>query len=117
MVARGVLDDMRPMPFQRGEWVGLDFCFEFRRSGIQTKRDYVVYAPSRDTLAERLTDFHQMNDGAASEAFAATDARPWSVARAQPFVEHLIQQVAYKPLDLRWLYNHSAELGASGAAA
>ena len=105
-VVRGVLDDMRPMPFQRGEWIGLDSCFEFRRSGVQTKRDYFVYSPDRNILALRLTEFRGMSDDAAREAFAATASRPWSVARAQPVTEGLIQQVAYRPLDLRWLYNH-----------
>jgi len=105
-VERGPLEDMRPMPFQNGEWVSFSSCFMFRRSGIQTKRDHFVYSPSRGLLAERLTEFRQISDDAAREAFAETTARPWSVARAQPVAEELIRLVAYRPLDLRWLYNH-----------
>jgi uncharacterized protein YjeT (DUF2065 family) len=107
-VERGLLDDMRPMPFQNGEWVSLSACFVFRRSGVQTKRDHFVYSPTRGILTERLTEFRQLSDRAAREAFADTTARPWSVARAQPVDEELIQRVAYRPLDLRWLYNHSS---------
>jgi predicted helicase len=105
-VERDLLDDMRPMPFQNGEWVSLSSCFMFRRSGIQTKRDHFVYSPSRGLLAERLTEFPQLSGEAAREAFSETSARPWSAARAQPVAEELIRLVAYRPLDLRWLYNH-----------
>lgn len=105
-VARGLLDDMRPMPFQNGEWVGLSFCFVFRRSGVQTKRDHFVYSPVRSMLTERLTEFRKLSDRDAKEVFASTAARPWSVARAQPITEEVIRQVAYRPLDLRWFYNH-----------
>lgn len=105
-VDRGLVDDMRPLPFQNGEWVNLSFCFQFRRSGIQTKRDHFVYSPARDALAERLAEFRQLRDDAAREMFAGTSARPWSVARAQPVSMERLQRVAYRPLDLRWLYNH-----------
>ncbi len=107
-VARGLLDDMRPMPFQNGEWVNLISCFVFRRSGVQTKRDQFVYSPTRGVLIERLLKFRQLSDAAARETFAHTSARPWNVARAQPFAEERIQRVAYRPLDLRWLYNHQS---------
>lgn len=47
-----------------------------------------------------------MDDAAAKEAFASTAARPWNTARAQPVNEKLIQMIAYRPLDCRWLYNN-----------
>ena len=106
-VARGILDDMRPMPFQNGEWISLSSCFEFRRSGVQTKRDQFVYSPSRGTLITRLTEFRQLSDDSARKVFAHTSACPWNIARAQPFSEERIQRVAYRPLDFRWLYNNA----------
>jgi hypothetical protein len=105
-VARGPLDDMRPMPFQNGEWVSLDSCFTFRRSGIQTKRDEFVYSPARRTLTDRLIEFGRLSDEAARNGFASTSARPWNIARVQPFSDELVRRNAYRPLDLRWLYNH-----------
>ncbi len=106
-VERGLLDDMRPEPFQNGEWVSLGSCFVFRRSGIQTKRDHFVYSPDRDVLTERLREFRRSSDDTAETVFAGTSARPWSGARAQPISEELICMVAYRPLDRRWLYNHA----------
>src|SRR5205085_2779025 len=79
-VERGLLDDMRPEPFQNGEWISLSACFVFRRSGIQTKRDHFVYAPVREELTQRLTDFRRMPVAQAKEAFSTTSARPWNVA-------------------------------------
>ena len=105
-VNRDRLDDMRPEPFQNGEWTGLNLCFVFRLSGVQTKRDDFIYSPDREVLIERLREFHRMADAAAQEAFATTSARPWNVARAQPLNERLIRRVAYRPLDRRWLYNN-----------
>jgi len=105
-VERGLLDDMRPMPFQNGEWISLSSCFVFRRSGVQTKRDHFIYSPARAFLTRKLTEFRQMSDDSARAAFDGTSARPWSVARAQPISEELIRRIAYRPLDLRWLYNH-----------
>lgn len=46
-VARGTLDDMRPMPFLNGEWVGLREAFIFSKSGMKSGRDDVFVTPSR----------------------------------------------------------------------
>jgi hypothetical protein len=61
----------------------------------------------RAILKERLSEFSEMDDDAAREAFTATTARPWNVARGLPICEELIQMIAYRPLDRRWLYNHT----------
>jgi uncharacterized protein YjeT (DUF2065 family) len=108
VVERGLLEDMRPAPFQNGEWLSLASCFVFRRSGIQTKRDHFVYSCDRNILTERLTEFRQLSDDAAEKEFAGTSARPWTAARAQPIALELVRRTAYRPLDLRWLYNHSS---------
>ncbi len=105
-VERALLDNMRPEPFQNGEWISLNACFNFRLSGVQTKRDDFVYSPVREVLIERLGEFRLMADAAAQEAFPSTSARPWNVARAQPLDERLIRRIAYRPLDCRWLYNN-----------
>lgn len=107
-VERGFLDDMRPEPFQNGEWVSLRACFVFGRSGVQTKRDHFVYSPVREVLLQRLNDFRGLRDDAAREIFSGTDARPWSTAHALPVSEERIRMIAYRPLDRRWLYNHAS---------
>jgi predicted helicase len=105
-IRRGLLDDMRPMPFLNGDIISLGECFVFRRSGVQTKRDHFAYSPYRGSLTERLTRFRRLSDNSAKEAFSTTTARPWNVARAQPVSEEFVQMVAYRPLDRRWLYNN-----------
>jgi predicted helicase len=105
-VDRGLLDDFRPRPFQNGEWLGIDSCFSFRLSGVQSKRDDFVYSPDSQVLVERLSAFRGMPDNRARDSFSETAARPWSIARAQPFSNELVQRVAYRPLDRRWLYNN-----------
>jgi predicted helicase len=107
-VVRGLLNDMRPEPFQNGEWISLASCFVFRRSGVQTKRDHFVYSASRSVLVERLTQFRQLSDDAARETYSTTAARPWNVARAQPISDESFRLVAYRPLDRRWLYNNAS---------
>lgn len=107
-VRRDLLDDMRPMAFQGHEWIRLDRCFMFRRSGVQTKRDDLVYSPSRDVLMQRLTEFRSLSDEAAAKAFSSTQARPWSVARSHPLGPEFLRTMSYRPLDRRWLYNHAS---------
>ena len=107
-VVRGILDDMKPEPFQREEWVSLFRCFAFNRSGTQTKRDEFVYAVRKADLEERLTKFRSSTDVEAERAFHSTGARLWHKARGLDFDPTKILRVAYRPLDNRYLYNHWA---------
>ena len=107
-VARRVLDDMKPEPFQREEWVSLFRCFHFNRSGVQTKRDEFVYAVGKATLEGRITEFRSGADAAAERVFHSTGARLWHTAKAKDFERAKISHIAYRPLDNRYLYNHSA---------
>jgi predicted helicase len=104
-VARGLLDDMKPEPFQREEWPSLASCFAFKRSGVQTKRDEFVYALGREALEIRIKEFVRGSDASAKDAFHSTDARQWQVAKAQAFDRARIANIAYRPLDNRVLYN------------
>jgi len=107
-VERNVFDDMRPMPFLNGELVNLPECFNFFRSGLQTKRDSFVYDPSRDRLRDRIRAFLVANDDRASEMFHETRDRDWATARATQFDDSNIRQISYRPLDRRFLYNNRA---------
>lgn len=105
-VARGLLDDMRPMPFLNGDLINLTECFRFYRSGLQTKRDDLVYDPSIARLSDRIRAFLSADDNRAREMFHDTRDRKWVQAKGVPFDDRHISQISYRPLDRRYLYNH-----------
>ena len=86
MVERNALDDMRPEPFQNGEWLSLRDAFEFAMSGVKTQND--------DSLVQLKTS-----------AFDQT-ITPLISHRPDPSIKpELITELAYRPFDSRWLYN------------
>ena len=105
-INRGALDDMRPPPFSNGEWVSVRECFVEASSGIQTKRDAFVYAIERHSLVSRIRAFVGNLAWSDLPGFAGTVANPEAIARLQPFDERRIREIAYRPLDRRFLYNH-----------
>ncbi len=107
-VQRGPLDDMRPKPFLNGDLISLVEGFNFSRSGLQTKRDGLVYDPDRMRLGGRIRNFLLANDDDARETFHDTRDRRWIAAKAIPFDDSNVSYVAYRPLDRRYLYNHVA---------
>jgi type ISP restriction-modification system protein/N-6 DNA methylase len=107
-VERELLDDMRPMPFLNGDLISLSECFRFYRSGLQTKRDSLVYHPQTARLGDQIREFLAANDNQAREMFHDTRDRKWVEARAIPLDNRHIRYIAYRPLDRRYLYNHRA---------
>jgi hypothetical protein len=107
-VERGALEDMRPLPFLNGDLLSLADAFEYTRGGMQTKRDDFVYDVSKEALSKRIATFVGGSDEAAAKAFKNTGENKWSDAKAVPFSEGLIAKTAYRPLDIRYLYNHRA---------
>jgi predicted helicase len=101
-------DDMKPEPFQNGEWAAIGQCFEFKGAGIQTKRDHFAYSFSPNAMAQRIAAFLTATEGAAHSMFHDSRDRKWAGARSQPFDERKIIQVGYRPLDNRCLYNDRA---------
>jgi predicted helicase len=108
IVDRGLLDDMKPAPFQAVEWVSVQDCFAFGRSGLQTKRDDFVYSLTAASLQNKITAFKQSSEHAAREMFHDSRDRTWVNAHAIPFAKSHILKVGYRPLDNRYLYNHRA---------
>lgn len=104
-VDRLALDDFRPTPFLNGELIRIDECFGFGRSGVQSKRDHFVYAPTRAGLESRLEAFAT---GRTAPPFSGTGACPEAVARQQVLNPEAIILAAYRPLDRRYLYNHKS---------
>ena len=98
----GALDDMRPAPVNFLQWIGLDECFVARSSGMQTKRDDVVYGFSRAALVRKVDHFVSAPFDEAKAAFNPTDAKPFAAARAAGRVDTYLKQIGYRPLDTRY---------------
>lgn len=106
-VPREGLEDFRPRPFGNGEWPDLQECFTFFGSGVQTKRDVLVYDASRAALVARLQAFvvAPITPGV-REQFNEVGARTVEAAQAVAFDPQLVRPVAYRPLDTRFHYSH-----------
>jgi len=96
-VLRDGLDDFRPRPFSDGEWVTLRECFEFNRSGMKSGNDPAFIDATRTTLVQKVDAFLTQANGAKHN-------------RA------LLRLLAYRPCDVRWLYNDLALLNRPGPA-
>ncbi|MFM9935139.1 MAG: type ISP restriction/modification enzyme [Novosphingobium sp.] len=105
-VARGALDDMRPAPFGNGEWVSLRSCFSFASSGLESKRDHVVYAPSADRLNVQIMSVLALDGEAADAAFNSTGMNSAKDARAVGFDGALVRVASYRLLDRQHHYPH-----------
>lgn len=93
-------------------WRSLDALFPFHREGVQTNRDAVVVADQRDVLGARLQSFalglQRPDLEPAMRARRHYDPeRARAVAQAalqeDPAMERLIQPLAYRPWDDRWM--------------
>ncbi len=107
-VERDLLDDMRPKPFQNGEWVSLSECFVFRSSGLESKRDDVVYAVSRENLERQIRRILALDGGPLNKIFNSTAMNPAHRAKAVGWVEDSVRLSSYRPLDRRWHYANDA---------
>ena len=100
--------DFRPHPFLNGSLLSINDCFTFKRSGLQTKRDEFVYSASKTVLTKRIAAFTTATDKRAAAQFHDSRDRQWSTAKGVAFSESHIKDIAYRPLDQRFLYNHKS---------
>ena len=107
-VVRGPLHDMRPIPFRNGEWVSIAECFQFRRSGLETKRDSLVYGCDLGQLERKIRGFLRENRSSARNTFHETRDRSFLTAHKIAFSADYVTRTAYRPLDTRYLYNQPA---------
>jgi hypothetical protein len=90
-VERGLLDDMRPQPFQNGEWLSLRDVFVFSKSGMKSGNDLVFVSPVRSRL--RIQALPQLSGR----------------------YDHALEKFyCYRPLDRRWFYNDLSLLNRPG---
>lgn len=104
----GALDDMRPAPVSFPNWIGLDECFLFRSSGMETKRDDVVYDFSPADLIRKVDHYVSAPVEMVREAFNPTDLKPFATARAVGRLDAFFKPAAYRPFDTRHHYRHPA---------
>lgn len=96
-VNRGLLDDMRPEPFQNGEWLNLRDAFVFVKSGMKSGNDDVFVSTVRSRLRDQVT--------------------PRLAGRADPSYNTSLEKFyCYRPLDRRWFFNDLKLLNRPGPA-
>ena len=96
-VNRGLLDDMRPEPFQNGEWLNLRDAFVFVKSGMKSGNDDVFVSTVRPRLRDQVT--------------------PRLAGRADPSYDASLERFyCYRPFDKRWFFNDLRLLNRPGPA-
>lgn len=99
------LQDFVPVGFRGMNWPSLGEIFEYRCSGIQTKRDSFAYALIPAALAQRLRRFACLANDVAAATFHETRDRKAEVAQRTGWQPEAVIDVIYRPLDRRKLYN------------
>jgi hypothetical protein len=105
-VQRGELDDFKPEPFQAHQWPSIASCFVFKSSGLESKRDHLVYATSKSSLEDELANFLALDDNEANALFNPTAMNSAQDARSVGIDQAMLRKAAYRPLDNRWHYAH-----------
>jgi predicted helicase len=96
-VRRELLDDMRPIAFENGEWLDLREAFLFSKSGMKSGNDDVFVSAVRSRLEGQL--------------------EPILNARAIPEYDASLEKYySYRPLDRRWFFNDLRLLNRPGPA-
>ena len=105
-VTRAPLDDMRPGPFEDGAWPGLRDCFLSASSGLESKRDHIVYDITRGRLLSKLHNLFADITDEKRRVFNSTAMNSYESAAAQGIDATLPRLAAYRPLDRQWHYPH-----------
>lgn len=85
-VNRGLLDDMRPPPFENSAWPDLPSIFSFNKSGVKTGKNSIFTAFDAATLKRNVIEYVPHLDDESYE-------HPKAV------------RYVFRPMDERWLYN------------
>ena len=102
------LTDFVPAGFQGFDWPSLPEVFQFRNSGVQTKRDSFVYANKTSDLMVRVAEFLAAQEADAKAIFHETRDRKASPAREVGWRPSFVREAMYRPFDLRMFYAHRA---------
>jgi hypothetical protein len=105
-VERGPLDDLRPRPFLNGEWINIMDCFSYCSSGLESKRDRVVYGPTAKVLRKRIEWISSLQGDELEREFNGTSMNAADVAAKAGLSDEFVRQVSYRPFDVLWHYSH-----------
>jgi predicted helicase len=98
------MDPLKPTGFADVDWPSVAELLTFQSNGIVTYRDEFVYATRREVLTGRIRQWLQLPDDRATRDFGESALNKAGPARRVPFDATAIQQVSYRPLDVRYLY-------------
>jgi Type ISP C-terminal specificity domain/N-6 DNA Methylase len=104
-VDRGGLADFRPKPFANGEWVALNECYKFLSSGVQSKRDHIVYAPTIAKLEKQIRQVVNAKQADRDELFNSTGMNSAASAQAFGWQPNVAMLSTYRPFDRRFHYS------------
>ncbi len=94
-VDREPLADMRPVPFQNGQYPSLRQIFAFSKSGMKSGNDPAFVKVRQEELKNAVT--------------------PYLASRTDPtYVAAFEKQYVYRPLDIRWFFNDRELLNRPG---
>lgn len=79
--------------------------FVFSHSGVQTKRDRLVVAPTRAKLQRQIQSFLEAPDSRRPEIFHDTAARNAAAVASHSLNPRSVTRYGYRPLDCQYLYN------------
>lgn len=89
-------------------WPDLPLIFIKKFSGVETKRDKLVIAPSRIEVKRKINIFLSAPESQKEEIFHNTRDKTYHRAAETSFDANLIIPYAYRPLDNQFIYYHQA---------
>lgn len=105
-VNRGLLDDMRPVPFLNGSLISISEAFEFGSSGVETTRDHLAYGFDVEDLRRKVEAFNNLSGHAAEKEYAVSRKAAFPAAHGKTWKPECVRQASYRPLDGRVGYDH-----------
>jgi hypothetical protein len=94
-----------PASKEWSSWMALDTLMPVRQSGVQTKRDRLVVAPTRARLRAQLNQFASDELSADERRVVFHPTRDRDCPYPATWSESHFRRVQYRPLDVRWLYD------------
>jgi hypothetical protein len=89
-------------------WPDLRSIFIKKFSGVETKRDKLVVAPTKDEIQRKITIFLNAPENQKEEIFHNTRDKTYYRAAETSFDPTLIAPYAYRPLDNQFIYYHQS---------
>ncbi len=106
-VDRDLLEDFRPVPFEVQNWPSIETCFSFASSGLESKRDHIVYATSFEKLRRQVEKITLETEPNRSELFNSTDLNPVERAVKVGWSDEYVKKAGYRPLDQQFHFTHA----------